>query len=184
VPLSFPIACNSDKDAVLRSIRKTYKKFTMLKKNVSNGVINTLMNFDFKNRVRNVLMPTKCKWEARKSHTIPTYPQRLPSPTHPFAGTIFPRALRQLLNLSTALCPRCPSKVACSSSHMLNQHNVYIPDHDVIFKKIQGFGTCVTGNGRGRRKKVLNLGEDYVRPFINYLQMHLNAKLDVSCGVS
>ena len=149
----FPIACNSDKDVVLRSIRKTYKKFTMLKKNVSNGVINTLMNFDFKNRVRNVLMPTKCKWEARKSHTIPTYPQRLPSPTHPFD---------QLLNLSTALCPRCLSKVACSSSHMVNQHNVYIIDHDMIFKKIQGFRSCVMENGRGRSKKVLNLGGDYL----------------------
>ncbi len=66
----------TNKEKIHRLIRKTFRKFTLIKKNVSNKVIFKLMDFDFEERVHKVMQITRTKWDARKNHMTPEYPPR------------------------------------------------------------------------------------------------------------
>ena len=61
----------SNKVKIDRLIRRTFKKFALLKKNVCNAVVSRIMHFDFAERAHEVSVITKEKWNARKKNLAP-----------------------------------------------------------------------------------------------------------------
>ena len=55
----------TNKEKVQQTLRYTFKKFTLLKKNISNDIINDLMQFDIDERAKYNMQVTKQKWEKR-----------------------------------------------------------------------------------------------------------------------
>lgn len=68
-----------NQDKVNLKIRKTFKKFCLLAKNVSDETVNRLLDFNFEKRAKYVSKVTEIKWEARKNHCVPDkrgYPEK------------------------------------------------------------------------------------------------------------
>ena len=65
----FQVECVSNREKVLVLMRKSFKKFTLLKKNVGNDVVMTLVGNDFSERVQYVCDVARKRWATRKSRS-------------------------------------------------------------------------------------------------------------------
>jgi len=61
----------SNKEKIEVLIRKIFKNITFLNKNVSTNIINKLLGFSFSNRVKDLTLMTRIKWEARLFNEVP-----------------------------------------------------------------------------------------------------------------
>lgn len=127
-----------NKEMVDRALRMTFKKFTMLKKNVSTAIIDDLMRFNINNRADRNMEATKTKWETRMGQLM--YVRAPESQQEQFkeekTPRLLPKELQEVLNLSTALCPRCSGEV-CSHSHMKEEHCIIIPEYKSMILEIE-----------------------------------------------
>lgn len=62
----------SNKDKVLICLRKTFKSFTLLCRNVDE-----LMSFQFEERAQEFWESARIKWKARKEHSMPDFSSRI-----------------------------------------------------------------------------------------------------------
>jgi len=109
-------------NSVLIMIRKMFKKFCLLKKNIDNLTIDSLMECDFAKRAGEIIEMTILKWEARKKNQELLIPKKqLPK----LEKSYYPRELQELLNLKTALCPSCKSPF--TSLHLNTYCMITIP---------------------------------------------------------
>lgn len=141
-------------------IRKTFKKFCLFKKNVDNPTIDNLMEFDFAQRAGEVVEITVMKWEARKNNKELNIPkQQQPK----YEKSYFPKELQELINLKTTLCPRC--KTPCSSEHLLENHDILIPENEEFIKIMK---TETIAKIKVGKKKLQVLGElgKMITPYI------------------
>lgn len=58
---------------MLRLLRKTFKSFTLLSKNVDNKIVDELMDFDFVIKAAESVSLAKDKWTARRSRSTYLY---------------------------------------------------------------------------------------------------------------
>jgi len=94
----------SNREKVQNCLRKTFKSFTLLFKNVDDDTVNELMGFQFEERTSEVWKLAKLKWEARKTHCVPDYASIIEEEQKFGGGRVFYRKeLQELLNLATAL---------------------------------------------------------------------------------
>jgi len=165
--------CETSKIKILGTIRKTFKQFTRLKKGVPNYVIEEIMNYNYDTRVDYVNKIASLKWDSRLKNQVPDYeklsqdaPNQNDTPKERMEKVYYPSELQILLNLMTALCPSC--KKRCTASHMLQNHQIYIPGNDRLIEKCKE----VTRDIKKRRPILENLG-NYMLPFISCLKKHL-----------
>ena len=156
----------SNRNKIESLIRKTFRKFTLLKKNVSKKVIVALMDFNFENRVKEVSEITKIKWEARVRHETPIYPANLREEKS--VKIYYPKELQVLLNLKTALCMKC--RVPCSSKHLSDKHSIHIPTNDEVLKQMFLVSTLMQ---KESRKNILDRTGEILKPEILKLQNFL-----------
>ena len=162
----------SNKEKVMNCLKKTFKNFTLLCKNVDDRTVSELMDFQFEKRAAEVWELARIKWEARKAHFPLDYSdvtdgrEKLESSDRVF----YPRELQKLLNLTTALCPVCCTP--CSSSHMLSTHNLYIPNNETLIKRCKELSNDSNNSGLNRRQTLQRIAE-YINPFVLCLKDHL-----------
>ena len=155
----------SNKQKTLRLLRKTFKDFTLLKKNVDNVSLDKLMDYDFEQRASESQIIATIKWEARKNHSVPRInPEFKKRKRKNDMGkkVLYPKEIQEYLNIKTAKCPAC--NIPCSSMHMLEAHNVYTPTNESILNE------CVTLSNAGfksRKTRGNILGDiaDYIKLF-------------------
>jgi len=150
-----------------RMIRKTLKKFCMLKKNVDNSTINRMMDFDFNKRAGEVVELTALKWEARKNHNIPIIPQKSLLKTEKI---YYPRELQELLNIKTALCPVC--RVPSSSEHLHERHNIQIPENTELLELMRTETESHIKEGKKKLQIIKELGLKLI-PYITSIKAML-----------
>jgi len=121
---------HSNREKVFGLFRGTFKKFTLLCKNVKNSTVDLLMDFDFEKRASQVVELCRNKWRSRKLCKVPVYsPQSCSVRKH---SVFWPKELQVLLNLKSALCPEC--HIPCGEFHMLS-HNIFIPSDTSLFQR-------------------------------------------------
>ena len=148
-------------------IRRTFKKFCLLKKNVDNETVEKLMNYNFQERAGKVVEITLIKWNARMKHQAPNpqeFPKEETSPTH---KTWFPRETAELINLKKGLCKEC--QLPCNSYH-LSEHGIKIPTNEEILQLMKE-GSNDLRNSRGLSKmEILKTLGERLQPFINSIK--------------
>jgi hypothetical protein len=157
----------TNREKIENLIRKTFRKFTLLKNNIKKSTIHSLMRFDFERRVREVSQLARIKWEARKEHKVPIYPRREPEERE--GKRYYPAELQVILNMKSALCPFC--KVPCNSSHMINEHQIYIPCDEDLLENI----AIICESTEETRKEKMNRIREIINPYIRALSNHLNS---------
>jgi len=173
----FSMEGKSNKEKILRLIRKTFKAFTLLKKNVDNSTVETLMGYDYEKRAEIIHKTARLKWEARKTRDFSQLPEKLEEIELLAKGerktsgkVLYPKEVQELFNLKTAICPRCG--VPCSSEHMFKIHQTYIPDNYTVLDQCKvisedGFESKLS------RKSIFGNVLRYVEPFIVYMRNFL-----------
>ncbi len=157
--------CHANINKVHRVIRKTFKKFCLLKKNVDNETVAKLMNYDFRERANRVVEITNAKWNARIQYrTIDAcdYPRDNIKDT---SKIWYPKEVTELINLKTALCKKCDTP--CSSYHLKESHGVQIPSNKEILELMEYKNQEIKPRkGTDRTKMLKDLGVS-LKPFID-----------------
>lgn len=167
----------TNREKVHLALRYTFKRFTLLKKNVSSEIIHDLIQFDIDERSNHNMQITKRKWENRLGKTLYT-PE-----AHNLAGLdkdlqkkrrILPKELQKILNLLVAKCPKCEQTRICYQKHMQEEHQILIPTYKELISTIER----KTEEARQRRlfrKQTM----EYVGRFINVYIDRMNHFLNV-----
>jgi len=161
-------------------LRGTFKKLTLLKKNVSNEIIGDLMQFELENRCKLNLINAQEKWEARVKKKMYTendskFIQALKDRNRKRSPRILPRQLQELLNITTAKCPMCRGRV-CSAEHMEIIHNIKIPEYAEMIAEVEE-RTKMAKSLKYTRKEALGYIGEFFSPFLNSMHEFLNAQL-------
>ena len=160
----------TNRDKVHLKIRKTFKKFCLLKKNVDNETVERLLNYNFEERAEFVAKVTEIKWEARKNHSAPSkkdYPENNQK-NQKKQDILLPRELTDLLNLKTALCKKCNAR--CNSAHMANEHNILVPENLAILDILREKARKLTQAGAKNKKEIIQKLGDTLVPYIQLIK--------------
>ena len=94
------------------ALRMSFRKFTLLKRNVEIQILHDIMDFDIDQRATQNILTTKIRWERRLGKKL--YHENLEEAlttlkeeTQKKPLRILPKELQQLLNLTTAWCTQC-----------------------------------------------------------------------------
>ena len=166
----------TNKEKVQIALRGTFKKFTLLKKNVSTDVINDIMNFDIDERAIHNMEITKTKWEKRVGKKLYIRSETDHQETHEKVKTprILPKELVDILNIMTACCPSCNGEV-CKPVHMLNAHQIFIPTYKQIMSEIERrTQDCI--NYKLSREESLEHVSSFINVYIHIISQHLGVQ--------
>jgi len=153
-------------DKVHSKIRRTFKKFCLLKKNVNNEIVEKLLNYNFQERAGNVTEITLIKWNARMKHKAPN-PQEYPKEeTRPNQKIWFPRETVELINLKKGLCKHC--QVPCNSYH-LSEHEIQVPTNEEILQMVEE-GSNDLRKTKAGKKEILKILGERLQPYINSIK--------------
>jgi len=163
----------SNRNEVFRIMRKSFKGFTLLKRNIDDITVETMMNYDFEQRAIDVQNIARIKWEARKRHSTPdfkfTTKKTSVRDTKKDGKVFYPKEIQEFLNLLTA--PIC--KIRCSARHMLEFHNIFTPTHEATLSKCKEFTNEGTKLKLGRKEIMMSITR-YIKPFIDCIKLFLN----------
>ena len=170
----FYVDAESNKKDALRLVRKTFKNFTLLSKNIDDETVGALMDFNLEERAAVVQLKAELKWEARKSRCVEEASNGGSVVCKGKEGKdktiMFPRELQELLNMKTAMCPGCGKP--CSSEHMFRSHRTYIPENETLLEKCKLLSQEGYSNGLTRRQ-ILVIISEYIEPFSVYMKNFL-----------
>ncbi len=131
----------SNKSRVENLLRYTFRKFTMLKKNISRSIIDDLMQFNIEERAQYNLRITIDKWEKRskKPMNLDFLERSNSIESKSYEDRLLPRELRLLINLQTARCPHCTrhSYQMCTQQHLAQEHKILIPKYTEVIEEIE-----------------------------------------------
>ena len=162
----------SNKEQVQLALRYTFKRFTLLKKNISSNVIHDLMQFDMDERANQNMTATKCKWEDRMGRKL--YIQDEPTQSTQKIRRILPKELQKILNLQVAKCPVCQPSRTCTKEHLEHEHQILIPSYEELIEAIER-KTEEARDNRLSRKQTM----DYIGNFINIYIDRMNQFLNI-----
>jgi len=151
------------KDKVEAALRHTFRRFTLLKRNVKNEILHDLMQFDIDERAQHNLKVARIKWDRRLGVPKEQKINNVESTILSQRKRILPRLLRELINLHAAKCPHCTGThyVRCSREHMKDEHQINIPCYEDIMYEIEA-RTIDTIDRKLPRKE----GLEYVGSFL------------------
>ena len=163
----------SNRERVTRLLRKSFKSFTLLGKNVDNKTVEGLMSLDFNERAIGLQRVARAKWEARKSRTFGCVLEEERKSCSESEGSgksprvLYPKEIQVFFNLKTALCPKCG--VPCSSRHLLDVHRIYVPDNMAVLERCRLMSTEGFEQKLGRKDILENI-INYIEPFSVYIK--------------
>ena len=169
----------TNKDKVLLLLRKTFRKFTLIGKNVENAILDDLMGFNLEDRADWNTIQAKKRWEKRLGKKL--YPaeneeevmklkERIMKKTH----RLLPHQLQEFLNLQTSKCPLCP--LFCSKVH-LEEHGIEIPSYDEIIRDVENKTLEAKKEKLSRNKTLDRLGK-FIEIYNEKIKGHLNQKVE------
>ena len=124
------------------------------------------MNYNFEERAKETTIVSKEKWEARKMHRDPVLPKL--NQTHPNIKVYYPKEVQEILNLKTAMCPKCNKP--CSSEHMISEHNIFVPKDQEILVMMKRIG--IENKGK-KRREIVREAAKAVKKYVQTLRVHL-----------
>ena len=124
---------NSNKEALMLTLRVTFRKLTMLTRNVGVEIINKFIGYDFVKESMRAIEVAKYKWinkdpdfqEIRwiefkdKMKDLEAQEEK--------KKNLMPKELVEYTNLLTAKCTKCKEMIS-KASHLLNVHNIEVPE--------------------------------------------------------
>ena len=157
----------SNKDKVLRCLRKTFKSFTLLCRNVDE-----LMSFQFEERAQEFWESVRIKWKARKEHS-PDFSSRIEEE----GGTVNVggRILSPVNYKSFWTWP--PHFALCVILHAQRSICWHITFTFLIIKSYWRIFKVFTEDGyrqKLNRRQILLKISDYLRPFVLCLKDHVS----------
>jgi hypothetical protein len=161
----------TNKEKVLQSIRMSFKRFLLLKKNIKNEFVTDLCNFNFEERATYNMIITKRKWEDRVGKKL-YVEEEMPEQKPPQHRRILPIELQEYLNLMTAKCPQCLGQI-CKEKHMREQHNINIPTYETVIREIERRTDDSRINKLSRKESLEHIGS-FIKLHIDTLILHLN----------
>ena len=155
-------------DKVHTKIRRTFKKFCLLKKNVDNETVEKLMNYNFQERAGKVVGITDIKWNARMNHKAPNidaYPKEDPRLND---KTWYPRETVELINLKKGLCKEC--QLPCNSDHLI-EHGIQVPTNKEILQLMEdGTNDLKNTEKSDNKTEILKTLGERLKPYINSIK--------------
>ncbi len=131
----------TNQNRVENLLRYTFRKFTILKKNVPRKIIDDLMQFNIEGRAHHNLKVAREKWEERskKQMNLDFLERSNCTANQECEERILPRELRILINLQTAKCPNCTNSNyrICSQNHLAEEHGISIPSYENLITEIE-----------------------------------------------
>ena len=169
----------TNKEKVQQTLRYTFKKFTLLKKNISNDIINDLMQFDIDERAKYNMQVTKQKWEKRingQQYVEESSTNAVRDETQETQRKIrvLPKELQTILNLQLAKCSKCPPTQICSKKHLEEHHQILIPAYKELITNIEEKTKEAKANKLSRKRTL-----DYVGRFITIYINRITQFLEV-----
>ena len=157
---------------IKRSLRMTFKKFLMLKKNVKNEIVEDLMQFDIMERSNINMYNIKKKWEQRVGKQL-YIPEDAPPKPPQKKQRILPKELQEILNLMTAKCPGCKEEV-CKPYHLEDAHKIIVPDYPQIIEEIERRTKEAKDYHLSRAEAVEHTGS-FLSVYIESIKKHLDS---------
>ena len=161
----------SNKENILRVVRGSFKKFTMLKQNVRNDTIYDLMQFNILDRAKINMHLAKCKWKERSGYDMEITTEEI-IPLQSKKPRLLPKELSEVINLMTAKCPKC-TKAWCNPTHMASAHSISIPSYKEIIAEVEKRITVIQ-KSKWERKRALQYLGSFITPYIDDIKKHLN----------
>ena len=162
-------------------LRRSFKNFTGLRKNVSSELIQDFMGYNLKERSEYIQYVSEKKWEFRtqgKKYIGAEDPHfKFLRKTQGSKDAVNlckdqPKLMIKYINMQTTLCQRCKEKdiiTRCSKSHLSLYHHVYIADIYSIASEV----LKKTNKVNWSRKKIMKFAETILQPSVNRLKNFL-----------
>ena len=120
----------SNQKGLLRTMRMSFKRMTLLASRVENEIIEKFIDYDFVGRCSDAVAKALRKWEQRTgqiSLSDEKADKRESSIGERKKKNLMPKELVEYANLLTAKCTKCPGKIM-RVSHLSKDHSIIIPD--------------------------------------------------------
>lgn len=163
----------TEREKVQLALRYTFKRFTLLKKNISSEVIHDLMQFDIDERANQNMAATKKKWENRMGKEFYVKEELISNTQNP--RRILPKELQKILNLQVAKCPVCRENRTCSKDHMERQHQILIPSYKELIETIERKTAEARDNKLPRKQTIEHIG-NFINIYIDRINQFLNVQ--------
>ena len=174
LPIYSSEEARTKKEDAEKILRRSFKSFTGLGKNVETDLINELMGYNLNERSKHVKYVSEKKWEARKmgkkySPQCDPDKQFAIMPNKPNKCKYFSKEMIKYINLQTVQCPKCKQaeyQPRCSSKHLDTIHHV----------KIDSVNTILDRLNQTSKKEVVNKKNRKVKKCKNRIEMVQNFK--------
>jgi hypothetical protein len=142
-------------------LRKSFKSYTGLKKNVETLLIEDLMTYDLESRSQYIQYVSTQKWSQclRGEMYYQRYDSnnmaKLKRPINLCKNQ--PKAMIKYINMQTIPCPRCKTKgiiVRCSDQHLRSRHDIVIRSVRTIMEKIVKLHKAEEAKKQKEKKKL------------------------------
>jgi hypothetical protein len=184
----------SNKEALLCTARNTFRRMTLLAKNVEVDTINKFMRYDFIQHSSDAVRKARRKWNIRVKRENLSLEEEIKfeeeekkeGKSKKKEKNLMPKELVDFTNLLTAKCTKCKGKIA-RASHFLNDHGLDIPEPIVMWTKLEEMTIHRIRRIRGKKKKLVNRKEtikkrgSYVQNYINQI---VNLLSDVNMSLN
>ena len=130
------------------------------------------MDFNICERANQVIEEAKKKWERRIGRKIYVEIPGDKVERLERRPRLLPKEFQELLNIQLARCPKC--RIPCSSSHMSEVHQIYIPCYEDIIKEIED-----RFEETKRRKLSRNSSIHYIKNFVSIYLNRMKSFLDI-----
>jgi len=160
--------CHKEKVDTL--LRYTFRKFTLLKKNVPTYIVDDLMDYKMDERANHNITITKTKWQNRLGKKLYVEENQVDDEKKEKVR-ILPKELLQFINLQVAKCIKKNCQSRCSKEHLETEHQIIVPTYKETIKIIERKSEEARYYKMNRKDALA-----YVEEF---LQTHINKIIDL-----
>ena len=173
--------------------RTTFRKFTLLTRNVPRRVINSLMDYKVMERAGNMVENALSKWQkrigAKSNPLIPgllhktenersTKNEEITKEASEEEKLVLPRELVDFLNFQTALCKKCTKSQVCNIEHSNFVHDLNLPGFEetmVVMKDLQVKKTVLVNRNGFNCKEVKLDRKKTLDSCKQFLELHIDS---------
>ena len=176
-------------EAVLCAVRNTFRRMTLLKKNVEIGTINTFIRYDFLEKSTEAVEKARAKWRYRTNRRKLTLEEEIrmeeeektrSMKTIKKEKNLMPKELVEYTNLLTAKCTKCKGGII-RTSHLLSKHAIDVPEPSELWTILQKMviqkWVRTSRNERKQvilRKETIALRAEFIQNYIETVVLFLD----------
>jgi len=124
----------SNQEALLRIVRTTFRRMTLLSNKVENTTIEKFLNYDFIENCRKAVAIAREKWRIRTGKNQ-SDKSKEEIQVKPKKRNMMPKELVRYTNLLTAKCNQCPGKII-RVQHLKQSHDLDVPDAVELWEEL------------------------------------------------